>query len=129
MARRVGQVGKIFRVFPAEVTLGGNVEADGLDDFGREPCGKTLCAEIFVGRVDAVVGDVFAEVVAEMAKIVNEAGGDHLGRLAGFASEGGALEGVLGFGDGFAVETVAALAVELEDLVDELVGMVCVHGD
>lgn len=128
VARRVRKVGEIFGVFPAEVALGRDVEADGLDDFGREPCGKMLGAEIFMGGVDAVIGNIFAEVVAKMTEIVDEAGSDHLRRLPGFASKSGALEGVLGFGDGFAVKAMTSLTIKLENLIDDLVGMVGVHG-
>jgi hypothetical protein len=69
--------------------------------------------------IDALVGNVFTEVVEEVAVVMKEAGDDDLGRLSLALGEGGALEGVLGFGDRLAVHAVAIAAVNAEDLVDD----------
>lgn len=74
---------------------------------------------MLVSGVDPLVGDVLPEIMEEVAVVMKEAGDDHLGRLSLALCEGGALEGVLGFGDRLAVHAVTVAAVNAEDLVDD----------
>jgi hypothetical protein len=73
--------------------------------------------------VHTFVGNIFAEVVHQMAVIVQQAGGHHGRVFAIMAGKGGTLKGVLRFGHVFAVMAVATFAKGAENLVDDLIGM------
>jgi hypothetical protein len=66
--------------------------------------------------INAALGRIFPQVVHQMAQVMEKAGGDHLGGLPGFLSQGRTLKGVFELADGFAtVFGLPALTIEIEE--------------
>ena len=78
--------------------------------------------------VDAVIGNILAEIMQEMSVIMQEARHDDLRSFPCLLSEGGALQGMLKFCD---ILSVAAMPLGFEDSEDFGYDLVCVgrgHG-
>ena len=96
------------------------MEADGFHEGVIKPLAKAVGPNVLMAGVDPAIGDVLAEVVQKMPVVMEQAGRHDDRFLASIAGEGGALEGVLLFGDVFAVGEISTLGKSLEDFADHL---------
>ena len=63
----------------AEVSLGGDVQADRLDDLGAEVAGEPAAAGFLVAAVDAAIGQVLILAVEQVPHVVQERRHDERG--------------------------------------------------
>jgi hypothetical protein len=107
---------QVGRVGGAKITLGGDVQADGRCDGLRQMRGEECVREFFVVRVLALLGDVFAFLVEQVAYVMQQGGGDQGIGAVRFAGEVGGLQAVFEDGYGFAeVGFMAAAGEKIED--------------
>lgn len=124
---RDAQTAEVVGFDGAEVAFGGDMEADGLDDLGREALFEPASGEFLVLIVDAVVGGIVGKSVEQMADIVEQGGDDECGGSLLLFGEPGGLECVFLLRDRLpAVLGLAAFAEEREDLFGD--GMMHTHG-
>jgi hypothetical protein len=99
------------------------MQADGFGDRGTEQGGQEVVAALFVLVVDAGFGGVVAEVMHQVANVVQQAGGDQCIRTAGFLGEPGGLQGVLTLVDrAEAIGAVGLQGQQVGDMVQSVVG-------
>jgi hypothetical protein len=91
------------------------MQATGVCDFWQKQILQFEIADLFVPGVHPLPGDIFSQLVAKMAKIVQQRGGDNYGGFVGRLRKAGALQGMLQFGDFFPVMPVSLFAVNIEN--------------
>ena len=121
-ARSLGQPVVVVRFFPAKIALRRDVQPRRGHDLLDEQAPQQVCADVLVPRVHALVGDVLPEIVAKMAVVVHQAGGDDDGRFSRRPGKRGALQGVLQFGNRFTVLAMATLTLDRDKIVEGLRG-------
>jgi hypothetical protein len=104
------------------------MHADRFDHFGSEPLLQLVGTDSFMSGIDSAIGDVFTQVVDQMAVVMKEAGYNHFRRLAGLLGEGGALKRMLKFSDVFPVAAMPFGSEDSVDFTDDLIGFGRVHG-
>jgi hypothetical protein len=95
------------------------MQSYGFHDLGRKPRLQTVGSDPFVPGVHAIVGDVFAEVVEQVTKVMQQTRGHDWPGLTGLFRKRGTLEGVLPFGDVFAIAALAAFGEDPEDFIHD----------
>ena len=83
LARGFREVGEVAGFGGGEVSLGVDVEADAVQNRDGEPAVEPRGADVFVLAIDAVLSDVFAEAVQEVADVVEQRSGDQFVRRSG----------------------------------------------
>lgn len=105
-----------------QIPFGRDVHPDRFDDHRCEPFLQNLGTEILVTGVQATICDIFAEIMRQMAEIVEETGRDDRWILAVFLCESGTLKGVLRLCDVFAIMPMTTFGIDPEYRIDDFVG-------
>ena len=108
---------QIRRVDRAQVALGGHVQANRLDDLGREVCGKGGGRQLVVMVVDPLLCAILVELVQQMPIVVQQRCRDEALRRTGRFGQVGGLERVLELRDLLAAIQVPAITAINDDSV------------
>ena len=101
------------------------MQSDGLNHLGFKQLSQAIGTKSFMMGIHTLIRDILAQIMHQMAIIVEQAGGDNGRAFAILAGKSGALESVLRFSHVFAILLVAAVMEQCKDLTDNFMA---IHG-